>query len=183
MHVATGTRWVRSLVIVTLLLGAAACSSDPTPAGSVTPSSPTASNDTPSSSPSPTETPVEQQIEATMRAYFEAANEAFRSGSVDNLKDLTAAGCPCRGLARRIQQISADGGRYDGARYDVKDLKVHDVIADSAAVEVLARVPAYKVLKADGTVSQHSKGGKLHTDFSLIRREGEWIITNSFDLG
>jgi hypothetical protein len=179
MHATAGARWLRPLGVAVLLLAAAACSDNPPPAGAVKTPTPSVH----SSTPTPTETPVEQQVEATMRAYFVAANAAFQSGTVDNLKDFTSSGCPCRSLARRIQQVAADGGRYVGARYDVKTLKVHDVIAESAVVEIRARVPAYKVLNADGSVSQHSTGGELHTDFSLIRTEGEWLITNSFDLG
>jgi hypothetical protein len=118
-----------------------------------------------------------------MRDYFAAANEAFRSGTVDELKRLTATACPCRRLARDIERVYSKGGRYEDARYDVRQVKVHDVIADSAVAEVRADVPPFKVFDGSGDVSENSKGGSLHTDFSLIRKEGEWIIANSFDLG
>jgi hypothetical protein len=181
MHVTTGTRWVRSLMIVTLVLGAAACSGDPPPAGAVKTSTPTASSATPT--PTPSVTPVDQQIEATMRAYFEAANSMFRTGQVSELESFSAASCPCRKITRDVAKVVADGGRYKGTRYLVKRMTVHDVIADSAAVEVTAGVPPYKVISGSGRVLENSSGGELHTDFSLIREGTRWVVTNAVNLG
>jgi hypothetical protein len=118
-----------------------------------------------------------------MRAYFEAANTMFRTGHVTELESFSAASCPCRKITRDVAKVVAGGGRYEGTRYLVKRMTVHDVIANSAAVEVTAGVPPYKVIGGSGRVIENSSGGKLHTDFSLIRQGERWVVTNAVNLG
>jgi hypothetical protein len=181
MHGCAESRWLRSLAIAVLLLGAAACNDDPPQAGAVQTPTPSVESSTPT--PTPTETPVEQQIESTMRAYFEAANRMFRSGDVSQLQSFSADSCPCRKITRDVAKVEAGGGRYEGTRYLVQRINVHDVIADSAAAEVTAKVPPYKVIGRSGRVLEDSSGGELHTDFSLIRQGERWVVSNAVNLG
>jgi hypothetical protein len=126
---------------------------------------------------------VEQQVEAAVRAYIAGANQAFESGDVAAMLTVTEPNCPCRGLVRSIRRVYRSGGKYEGTRYNLVSIKIHDVFGESASAEVRAKVPPYRVIRANGAVSEDSSGGQLHTDFALIRREGTWRLSNSFDLG
>ena len=56
--------------------------------------------------------------------------------------------------------------------------------SETGLAEVTAKVSAYKVVDGDGKVIENSPGGQLHTDYSLVHREGaSWIIGNAVDLG
>jgi hypothetical protein len=183
MHVATGTRWVRSLVIVTLLLGAAACSSDPTPAGSVTPSSPTPSNDTPSSSPSPTETPVEQQIEAAVRAYYAELTRAAQTNDTSKLKTMLAKSCPCYRAVRVIDANRRRGETTPDAVFDLVSIRIHDIVASSASAETRTKDSAYSVLDGSGSKIDRIGATRTHLDLALIKgTTGQWTVTNTFDM-
>jgi hypothetical protein len=61
---------------------------------------------------------------------------------------------------------------------------VHDLAGGTAVVEATATVSAYKVVDGSGKIVEDSGGGKLHTDYSMVKGEGDaWIIGNAFDLG
>ncbi|MDQ1585819.1 MAG: hypothetical protein QOH80_1184, partial [Actinomycetota bacterium] len=72
--------------------------------------------------------------------------------------------------------------RYEGARYDLKTINVHDVVGLTAAAEVNASVPPYRILDGSGAVKEDSRGGSLHDDFSLVKQGDRWIITNTVNL-
>jgi len=174
----TGTVLFRVALVVIALTGAG-CSDDPPEAGGLPSNSPSPS--TTSSSPTPA-TP-EEQVEATMQAYFEETNKAFQTGDVRELKAMSTSGCPCRRSAESIEKTIKSGGRFEGLKYDVQSIKVHDIDGGTALAEVRADLAPYKVFNSDGDVTEDSPGGTLHTDFSLSRSEsGTWIIGNSLNL-
>ena len=121
-------------------------------------------------------------MEATIRAYFAATNSAFRTGDVTAVRAFSTNGCPCRQAPDDIEEVLQGGGRFEGLRYEVQRIRVHDVEPDSAVAEVIAKVPAYKVYDGEGDVTENSPGGRLHTDFSMIRSADGWIIGNSINL-
>jgi len=177
MRTPTGTFLRVGLTGVVSLALVAGCSDDPKPGTLNTPSA------TPTSTTaSPTPTTPEAQIEATMRAYFEATNDAIKSGDVTELKSFSSSGCPCRRVVKSITKTARTGGRFEGLRYDVQSIKVHDVEGNTGLAEVLAKLPPYKVFDGDGAVTEDSPGGKLHTDFSLVRSGDRWIIGNALNL-
>jgi hypothetical protein len=168
------------VALVAIALTGAGCSDDPPQAGRLPSDSPSPT----STSASPTPETPEEQVEATMRAYFAETNKAFQTGDVRKLKAMSTAGCPCRRAAESIEKTIKSGGRFEGLRYDVTSIEVHDVDGGSALAEVRADLPPYKVFDGDGDVTEDSPGGTLHTDFSLSRSEsGRWIIGNSLNLG
>ncbi len=178
----TGTALRAGTAVLAGLLaiaGLSACSgSDPKP-GTLSPS-PRSSSST--ASPSPTATTPEQQIEATMRQYFVVTNEAVKTGDVDRLREFSTSGCPCRRAANSIEKTVGSGGHFEGLRYDVTSIRVHDLSGDTAIAEVTATLPPYKVIDGDGKVTENSPGGELHTDYSLVRSGDRWIIGNAVDL-
>ncbi|MBA2768352.1 MAG: hypothetical protein H0U35_04335 [Sporichthyaceae bacterium] len=180
----TGALFRSCLLACCLLTVVTSCSDEPTPPGTL-PSdtaSPTTSSasSAPSSSPKPT-TP-EEEIRAAMVAYFEAANEMFRTGDVRELRSLSTDGCPCRKITRSVERIALEGGRYNGTRYDVKKIRVHDIEGETGLAEVIAVVPPYRVIGGDGSIVEDSPGGRLHTDFSLFREGEQWIVGNALNL-
>jgi hypothetical protein len=169
---------VAVLLALGSIAGLAACSDDDPKPGHV--QGPTSASTT--SSPSPT-TP-EAQIEATMRAYFAAANEMFKTGNVAEIRSFSTDGCSCRQITRRVERVVREGGEYRGTAYLDVRIRVHDVDAATGVAEVTATVPPYTVVSASGKVLEDSRGGTLHTDYSLVRQEdGKWIIGDAFDLG
>ncbi len=157
-----------------------ACSGSEPKAGRVTVTpSPTSASAT---SPSPSATTPEQQIEAAMARYFEVTNEAFKTGDVAELRAFSTSACPCRRATNTIATTIASGGHFEGIQYNVISIRVHNVAAETAAAEVKASLPPYKVFNGAGEVTENSKGGQLHTDYSLVRSGDRWIIGNAIDL-
>ena len=181
MHVTTGTRWVRSLVIVTLVMGAAACSSDPPPPGAVKTSTPTVRSTTPT--PTPSVTPVDRQIEAAVRAYYAELTRAAQTLDTTNLRSLTESGCPCSGSARSIENTRKSGHKIPDASWTLQKVKVHDVIAQSAGAEVWYRVADYEVLDGHDKVINRFPQRDKHVDLTLLNQGNRWRISNVFDLG
>ena len=174
----TGTVLLRC-ALVAALLAVPGCSDDPEKPGTLPTQSPSPSPTSTSASPDTSE----EQIEATMQGYFAAFNSAFATGDVSELRDFSTSGCPCRDSAERIARTVDSGGRFEGAEYRVKSIKVHDVEGSTGLAEVVALVPPYKVFDGSGKVTENSEGGQLHTDYSLVRQSsGKWIIGNSLDL-
>jgi hypothetical protein len=181
MLVTTGTRWVRSLAVVTLLLGAAACSADPPPPGAVKTSTPTVQTSTPA--PTPTVTPVEQQIEAAVRAYYAELGHAIQTGATSKLNTMMLKSCPCHGSVTSIDRLAAKNQRAPGAQIDIIRLHVHDVIAQSSGADVSYNVSAYDLVGADGTLQSHIRARRDHVDLSLILSSDHWLVANVFNLG
>jgi hypothetical protein len=180
----TGTALRRAAALLAGLLavvGLTACSgSDPKP-GTL---SPTPSASSSNASPSPSATTPEQQIEAAMETYVEAANQMFATGDVVEIRQLSTSACPCRKITRYVAGIAAKGQAFQGAEYSNVKIRVHDVTNSTGLAEVTADVPAYKIVDSSGEVVSKSSGGKLHTDYSLVKQEGDiWIIGNAVDLG
>jgi hypothetical protein len=178
MGAPTGTllRFLLPGLVLALVL-VSGCSDDPVEGAKVPPrATPT------STSASPTPATPEEQIKATMEAYFAETNAAFESGDVARLRTFSTKGCPCRDAARTIEATIKSGGRFENLRYEVVSIRVHDVEAESGLAEVVAKLPPYKVYDADGSVTEDSGGGKLHTDFSLVKTGDRWVIGNSLNL-
>jgi hypothetical protein len=181
MHVTTGTRWVRSLMIVTLVLGAAACSSDPPPAGAVKTSTPTASSATPT--PTPSVTPVDQQIEAAVRAYYAEIVRAARTDDTSTLQTMVAKSCPCYRTVNVIDKNRRQGEQTPKLAIDLQMVTVHDVVAGSGSAEVKTVDSAYDVLDGSGKFVEHIASARTHLDLSLVRTaSGAWIVANFFNL-
>jgi hypothetical protein len=179
MRAPTGTLLRAGLTAIVSLALVAGCTDDPEPGTLKTPTA------TPTSTTaSPTPTTPEAQIEATMRAYFEAANQMFQTGDVEAVRRFSVPACPCRKITRYVERIFNGGGEFRGTKYSDLHLRVHDLAGGTAVVEATANVSAYKVVDGSGKIVEDSDGGKLHTDYSMVKGEGDtWIIGNAFDLG
>jgi hypothetical protein len=178
MHAKAGTRWVRSLVVVTLLMGAAACSDgSPTP-GSVKTPTPTME----SSTPTPAETPVEQQVEAAVRAYYAELTRAAQTNDTSKLRTMLMKSCPCYNAVRILDRNTQTGRTTPSAVFRLRSVKVHDLTGKAASAEVRYDVSGYDVLTRNGTVKSHIKAQSSHLDLSLLDVDQAWQVANIFDL-
>jgi hypothetical protein len=180
MHVTTGTRWVRSLMIVTLVMGAAACSGDPPPAGAVKSSTPTASSATPT--PTPSVTPVDQQIEAAVRAYYAELVRATKTNDTTGLTLLVNKACPCYKSVRTIQDNRRRGRSGPAAHITVDKVDPHDLIGITAGAVVAFRAAAYNLVDRQGNVVTHIRARSYRVDLSFVSTDGAWILHNVFNL-
>jgi hypothetical protein len=176
----TGTRAVRSLAIVTLLVGAAACSGNPPPPGAVTTLTPTVQTSTPT--PTPTVTPVDQQIAAAVRAYYAELTHAAQTNDTSKLKTMLMKSCPCFNAVRILDHNNQIGRSTPDAAFSLRSVKVHDITGKAAAAEVRYDVSGYDVLTRNGTVKSHIKAQSSHLDLSLIDVDQAWQVANIFDL-
>jgi hypothetical protein len=176
----TGTRAVRSLAIVTLLLGAAACSGNPPPPGAVTTSTPTVQTSTPT--PTPTVTPVDQQIAAAVRAYYAELIHATQTNDTTGLTLLVSRACPCYNSVRIIQDNRRRGRSGPAAAITVDQVKPHDVIGITAGAVVAFRAAAYNLVDKRGTVLSRIGARSYKVDLSFVSTNGAWILHNVFNL-
>jgi hypothetical protein len=181
MHFITGTRAVRSLAIVALLLGAAACSGSPPPPGAVIASTPTPQTSTPA--PSPTATPVDQQIETAVRAYYAELTRAAQTNDTSKLKTMLAKSCPCYRAVRVIDGNRRRGETTPDATFELISVRVHDVVASSASAETRTQDSFYKVFDRSGAAIDRIGATRTHLDLALIKNAaGQWSVTNTFDM-
>jgi hypothetical protein len=176
----TGTRAVRSLAIVTLVLGAAGCSGNPPPPGAVTTLTPTVQTSTPT--PTPTVTPVDQQIAAAVRAYYAELTHAAQTNDTSKLKTMLAKSCPCYRAVRVIDAGARKGQETPTAKWTLDSVRVHDITGQTGVAEVKYRVTAYDVLDKSGGVIDHIGSHTSHFDLSLLQANTRWIVANVFDL-
>ncbi|MGZ4593026.1 MAG: hypothetical protein ACXV3C_04120 [Actinomycetes bacterium] len=134
------------------------------------------------SSPTPSATPVEAQVEAAVRAYYAELTRAVRTSDSRGLKDLMSKGCPCYQSVHIVDDNKRRGRSGPGANIDVKSVKIHDVIAQSAGAVVAYRVRAYDLVDNGGRSVLHIKARDYRVDLSFIAKDEEWILTNSFNL-
>lgn len=178
MRATVWMRWVRSFVIVTLVMGVAACSDDPTPAGSVKSSTPTVESRTPTPSP----TPVEQQVEAAVRAYYAELVRAKQTNDTAKLTLLVSKACPCYRSVGIIQDNRRRGRSGPDAQIKVEDVNTHDVIGDTAGAVVAFRAAGYNLVDRKGHVVSRIRARSYKVDLSFVSTNGAWILHNVFNL-
>lgn len=179
MREPTGTSLRLAAALCAALVALAGCADDPEQPGKV----PTKAAPSPtSSSPSPTPQTIEEEVEAAVRAYFAELTRAAQAGDPDRLRGLTAKSCPCYNATRVIMRASQMGGRLDGAEWNVRQIRVHDIAGDTAQAEVKYDVTPYKVVDGSGKILASIKAESSHRDYSVIKGHNGWIITNVVDL-
>jgi hypothetical protein len=181
MSAPTRTGWLRPLAVAGLLAVAvlSGCSGDPDKPATLPSSSPI----TTSASPSPSVTPVEQQVEAAVRAYYAELTRAAQTNDTSTLRRMLDKNCPCFRAVRVIEGNARRGERTPDARFEIVQLKVHDIHGGTAAADTRSEDATYNVLNESGKVIDRIDGTTTHLDLSLVRgRTGQWIIANLFDL-
>jgi hypothetical protein len=117
-----------------------------------------------------------------MRRYFDMANAALAGRPVVGLASVTAASCVCRRFVQDIVDVNRSGGHFEGARFDLAAILVRDVTFRTATAEVRGSMPPYREYDGDGSVLEDSPGGRVHLEYSLVRRASGWKIVRLIDL-
>jgi len=161
------------------LVAVAGCAGDPERPGTVpSKAAPSPTSSSPSTSPQT----IEEEVEAAVRAYFEELNRASETNDTTRLKTLSSRNCPCYRTVRVINQIADDGERLQGLRWELRSLRVHDVLGRTAQVEVKFDTTRHRVVTASGKTVQRVPASSNRQDWSVIEGEDGWIITNIIDL-
>jgi len=117
-----------------------------------------------------------------MRDYFSELNRATQTGDLTRLEAMVAKSCPCYRTVRVIKRLKRKGYRAEGISWEVSLIRAHDVIDRSAQVEVKYRVPKHRIVDDAGQVVEVIPSSKSHYDFSVIKGDDQWFVTNLVDL-
>lgn len=183
MTAPTGTVYRAALLVAcwaTAFGGLAGCSEEPGRAGTLP--SRTASPTPTTTSASPTPTTVEEQVEAAVRAYYAELTRAAQTNDTTRLKTMVTRGCPCYRPVRVIERGARRGESTPDARWTIRTLRVHDIVGETALVEVRYDVSAYDVVDRSGKVLAHIGKQTSHFDLSLVKGDRGWVIGNLMDL-
>jgi len=181
MRTPTGTGWRRPLVVVALVVAAllAGCSGGADKPARLPPQTASPSK----ASPSPTATPVEQQVEAAVRAYYAELVRAARTSDTTALRPMLVKTCPCYRAVRVIDRNKRQGERAPDIAIALTSVKVHSVVARTAAAEIRTRDAAYRIVNKSGKTVDRIEASSTHLDLALIRLEsGAWVVANFFNL-
>jgi len=159
------------------LVAVAGCGSDPKP--KVLPSL----SSTPSTTATSTTSPgsVEAEVEAAVRHYYDAVNDALVAGNTGQLRTLSLPECGCRALVKSIEDSFANG-RLKGASFRVLAIRIHDIRARTAGAEVTFEVSAYSKLDPSGKTIEQVPTRRGRDDISLIKRDNSWLFANGVRL-
>ncbi len=96
---------------------------------------------------------------------------------------MTSTTCGCRKLINSINQHTAKGERYDGAKFTLKSIDVN-FLAAGASGEIKYTVSAGRIVDATGkqvTTTPPTPDGD--NDLFIINADGRWIVQQSTLLG
>lgn len=154
--------------------------SEPVPAAKVPRSS--VAPTTATSSPSPTKLTAEQEVEAAVRNYYAELTRASQTNDTSKLKTLMDKNCPCYRAVRVIEKGAQRGEKTSGFDLRLERVRVHDVVASSAAAKVTYNVSSHAVIDSAGNPVERFPAETGHVDLSLVNVSNKWIVTNELNL-
>jgi hypothetical protein len=148
-----------------------AASGTPTSAANVTASPPTAAD------------VIATNVRDTAQEYIADFNIALATGDTTKIEALTSPTCGCRQLVNTINQMSAQGQRYDGVVFTIKSIDV-TYLAAGAAGDVKFSISAGRVVDAAGNeVRGSSPTPNQENDLFMVNTNGRWTVAQSYLLG
>jgi len=127
------------------------------------------------SSPRPTDPPQQKPVQV-VREFFAALNHASTTGDTSGLSALTEAGCTCRDVIKAIKDDFSGGRRAEGGGWTVQKASFFAFDRQFAFVDVTYLVNGYKVVDADGSVSQTIDRATESALVRLIKAGDHWLI-------
>lgn len=180
-------RLVPALVGVLALTACAGSDPAALPVPATSPSStPSASASAPPPLPSPSSTdPAGRAVEEAVLAYFRGINTLLASGDPSAYDASYAPSCaPCKQFSQRVTGIYGKGQRAEGAVDIVEEITVTGTVtANAGAATVTFRVPAYRIVAADGSEVDsypESRGTRI---FTVVRGAGGLKVVSIQDPG
>jgi hypothetical protein len=179
------TRGVRVAAVTgTLLLTVAACDGgDARGTKPLPPLSPSAASATVSPTPTPSPTrskPADPkaEVDAFVHEYFEAVNDASRTGNTTAWRSLMTDDCVCQELAQSIEDSWA-AGSISGLKWIVQDVFVQGVSRSDAQLLVTYDVSEHDDLDRDGNVRDHYPESRNAKDaLTLQASRGRWRVAH-----
>jgi hypothetical protein len=122
-------------------------------------------------------------VRATARAYIADFNIALATGDTTKIEALTSPTCGCRQLVNTINQMAAQGQRYDGVVFTVKSIDV-TYLAAGASGDVKFSISAGRVVDAAGNEVRGSlPTPNQENDLFMVTSNGRWTVEQSYLLG
>lgn len=183
---------VLALSGVLCFLPLTACSEDTVATPS--PTNQTSSRAAPSSTPAPTE-PIEPDssampalaeeastagAKAFVRYFVQLENEAWRGGSINDLKRLSAAECDvCERLTRFIERTRRAGGFQRGGDWSIRSLfSVPGQSETEPILNVQLTIDEGKFAGSSSAEPEKILSRRVRYDFYLTRSNTGWSITD-----
>ena len=117
-----------------------------------------------------------------MRTYYAELTRAAQTGRTARLRTLVHRNCPCFGAVESIQDVANKGFSTPNATWTLESLRVRELAAGQAFVEVRYRVNAHDLIGPDGERADSFPEKRRHLEVSLARSDSRWVVTNLFDL-
>jgi hypothetical protein len=134
---------------------------------------------TPSTS-APTVSPSVDPLspEETVRAWVKAQNHALRMGDTAAMKVLSSDECRgCSDFTQPIEQVYADGGRFEGGLWTVVAAKVKDPSKRPVTVDAAVRIAGGRtIVKAGDEPVEYAVDHRIMV-FKLELEDSEWRIS------
>lgn len=163
-------------LLLGLALVVAGCSEDE-PEPSPAPTSPAPSTSSVAASPSPTPTVDPDSPEAFISQWFEAADDAQRTGHTETFRSMSVQCQPCDAVADRIEKIYAKGGQINFEGSTVSDIRPHQGTADFRRFRFRVVTGPTEYRERAGGPLKSLPGDDLTYDMTLLKVEGEWRVT------
>ena len=161
-----GTRTLAALAVVAVLV--AGCTDDPEPKIADPTSTPSSS----AASPSPTTSEVadpEQAYRDFIDSYVAAISESLSTGDPSAWLAMSDPGCAgCAGIAEKLAQAYADGGRIEGGSWSAGNVERVASSASGQVWRVAVRSQRETWIGPDGEISQIVDPGVTKFVFTLV---------------
>jgi hypothetical protein len=168
---------ILSLILCLVALGASACSADRPALAADAKSSvkltPQHLSATPTPSPDPT---TSAAVEAGVRAWLAAANQAFATGETSELRHHMEPSCDCLHLLKTVKDYWAAGG-IRGLRWTLHRMLSVDINYHIATAQFVFDETSYRVVRSGHLSSIHAADRiTVFTQFAL--KGGVWRLWN-----
>lgn len=145
---------------------------------SATPSrSPSTSASAATATATRTGTPAQEWV---VRRYVETVNDAFDTGDVHALRELSAGSCEsCGNVLALIRGIHAGGGHIKGDPH--WHLVSAHLVRDEGIVETYVKLASHTVVASKGAEPRKVKAAVVFYEFTVTKTEGRWVVTKILD--
>jgi hypothetical protein len=175
---------VLAALITCSLMGLAGCADDD-PVASAPSASPSVQQPTPSASPSEPETSRPETAREFIRRWPVVETKMINTGETAKYRAIYDTRCrACERLARRVQEIYANGGYARTAGWEIDSIRHVKVTGATGRLYVVRTTASPTELRssADGSVT-NLPGGKITHQVTLRKLAGDWRIVEVVELG
>lgn len=118
------------------------------------------------------------EVEAFMKGYLDAENEAIRDGDFSKVKPLIEDCQVCTASRKSIEEVYQNGGRIEGSLFTEPKIDVGRENKGTVTVTVVSTISAYKVIDDTGTVADQEPAKEQTFQYGVAKKGGEWKIVS-----